>query len=275
MLKVAAITKRFAGTLALDRVDFEARAGEIHALLGENGAGKTTLMNVLAGTLRPDSGTASLDGVALTAGSPHAALRAGIAAVHQSPLLFERMTWEENLALGGFGGDQARLDLAAVVAQATSEARKLGFELPPKGALIEERSLGERVRLEVLRALSFNPRVLILDEPTSLLAPLELSGFLGLLRRLKTEGRIVVLITHKLAEARAVADRLTVLRQGQVAMRTTPAESSEADLARAMIGELVGAVQPRDSAPQGAEPALLIESLTLHDRHRNVVDGVT
>ncbi len=275
MLKAAAISKRFGSTVALDHVDFEARAGEIHALLGENGAGKTTLMNVLAGTLRSDAGTASLDGVALTAGSPHAALRAGIAAVHQSPLLFERMTWEDNLALGGFGAESVRLDLAHVIERSAAQARKLGFELPPAGARVEERSVGERVRLEVLRALSFNPRVLILDEPTSLLAPHELAGFLELLRRLKAEGRIVVLITHKLAEARAVADRVTVLRQGRVAMRTTPAESSEADLARAMIGELVGAVQPRDSVPPGDEPALLIESLTLHDGHRSIVDGIT
>ncbi|MGH7863615.1 MAG: ABC transporter ATP-binding protein [Candidatus Binataceae bacterium] len=275
MLKAAAITKRFSLTLALDRVDFDARAGEIHALLGENGAGKTTLMNVLAGTLRPDSGVASLDGVALTAGSPHAALRAGIAAVHQSPLLFERMSWEENLALGGFGAERFRLDIAGVIDRSAAQARKLGFELPPNGALIEERSVGERVRLEVLRALSFNPRVLILDEPTSLLAPHELAGFLELLRRLKAEGRIVVLITHKLAEARAVADRVTVLRQGKVVMRTTPAESSVADLARAMIGELVAAARPRQSATQADAAALSIESLTLNDGHRNVVDRIT
>jgi simple sugar transport system ATP-binding protein len=275
VLKAAGITKRFRRTLALDRVDFEARAGEIHALLGENGAGKTTLMKVLAGTLRPDAGAASLDGVALVAGSPHAALRAGIAAVHQSPLLFERMRWEENLALGGFGGDRARLDLTEVVARASAAARKLGFELPPPGAIVEQRSVAERVRLEVLRALSFDPRVLILDEPTSLLAPHELAGFLELLRRLKSEGRIVVLITHKLAEASAVADRITVLRQGRVVMRTTPAETTEPQLAGAMIGELASMAPMSRVAAERAGPALVVESLTLHDGDRDVVDGVT
>ena len=110
----------------------------------------------------------------LQAGSPRAALAAGIAAVHQSPMLFERMTWEENLALGGFDTGRA-LDLEAVAARARALAAKLGFELPPAGATVENRSVAERVRLEVLRALSFNPRVLILDEPTSVLAPSELS----------------------------------------------------------------------------------------------------
>src|SRR5712692_7466131 len=118
VLAATAISKRFGRTLALDRVDFQARPTEIHALVGENGAGKTTLMNVLAGALSPDSGETSLDGKILRAGSPHAALRAGIATVHQSPMLFERMTWEENLALGGFDADGRTLRLDAVAAGA-------------------------------------------------------------------------------------------------------------------------------------------------------------
>ena len=223
--------------LALDRVDFEAHRGEIHALVGENGAGKTTLMNIIAGRMRPDDGDASLDGAALPSGSALAALQAGIAAVSQSPMLFERMTWEENLALGGFVRP-TRLDLAAVTARARTLAEHLGFKLPPPGARSKSASMAERVRLEVLRALSFEPRVLILDEPTGVLAPRELTSFLDLLRRLRGEGRIIVLITHKLGEAIAVADRITVLRQGRVVMRTTPAETSEAELARLMIGEL-------------------------------------
>ena len=152
-------------------------------------------MNVLAGSLAPDAGEAILDDAPLQAGSPRAALAAGIAAVHQSPMLFERMTWEENLALGGFDQAAERLDLAAVAARARALAAKLGFELPPAGTTVENRSVAERVRLEVLRALSFNPRVLILDEPTSVLAPSELNAFLDLLRNLRGEGRIVVLIT--------------------------------------------------------------------------------
>ena len=266
MLRAIAITKRFGRTLALDGVDFEARPKEIHALVGENGAGKTTLMNVLAGSLAPDRGETTLDSRPLQAGSPRAALAAGIAAVHQSPMLFERMTWEENLALGGFDDGGKLLNLADVATRARALATKLGFELPPAGTTVENRSVAERVRLEVLRALSFNPRVLFLDEPTSVLAPSELSAFLDLLRKLRTEGRIVVLITHKLAEAIAVADRITVLRRGRVVARTTPAETSEEKLAGLMIGEIV--IQPDASALRlrAGEPVLHVENLSLADR---------
>ncbi|MGZ3619713.1 MAG: ATP-binding cassette domain-containing protein, partial [Candidatus Binataceae bacterium] len=172
MLAARNITRRFGPLLALDGVDFDARPGEIVALLGENGAGKTTLMNILAGRLRPDAGSIELFGRALRPGSPAAALAAGIAAVHQSPMLFERMTWEENLALGGFGAEVARagrarltIDLKEVAARAGAMAARLGFALPAPGVRMEQRSMAERVRMEVLRALSFEPRVLILDEP--------------------------------------------------------------------------------------------------------------
>jgi simple sugar transport system ATP-binding protein len=276
LLRANAITKRFGRTLALNGVDFEARVGEIHALVGENGAGKTTLMNVLAGSLAPDHGEASLDQRPLQAGSPRAALAAGIAAVHQSPMLFERMTWEENLALGGFDTGAELLDLAGVATRARALAAKLGFELPPAGTTVENRSVAERVRLEVLRALSFNPRVLILDEPTSVLAPSELSAFLDLLRNLRAEGRIVVLITHKLAEAIAVADRITVLRRGRVVARTTPAETTEEKLAGLMIGEIVTQPFASPTASQPGEPVLQAKNLTLNDRiGRRILDGLS
>jgi simple sugar transport system ATP-binding protein len=276
VLSANAITRRFGRTLALDAVDFEALPGEIHALVGENGAGKTTLMNVLAGSLAADHGEAVLDGRSLPAGSPRAALAAGIAAVHQSPMLFERMTWEENLALGGFDTGAGALDLDAVATRARALAAKLGFEMPPAGATVEHRSVAERVRLEVLRALSFNPRVLILDEPTSVLAPSELAAFLDLLRSLRADGRIVVMITHKLAEAIAVADRITVLRRGRVVARTTPAQTSEEKLAGLMIGEIV--TQPAASAPPShpGDPVLQIENLTLDDHTgRRILDRLS
>jgi ABC-type uncharacterized transport system ATPase subunit len=232
-------------------------------------------MNVLAGALRPDAGEASLDGVALRAGSPHAALQAGIAAVHQSPMLFERMTWEENLALGGFVTDGAILDLDAVAAASRALAEKLGFELPPPHTALEQRSVTERVRLEVLRALSFNPRVLILDEPTSVLAPSELSAFLELLRRLRGEGRIVILITHKLAEAIAVADRITVLRRGRVVARSTSGETSEAELARVMIGEIAAAPNISKAPLSVGAPVMEVEDLTLEHDGRRFLDRIS
>lgn len=285
MLSASSITKRFGRTLALDGVDFQARPTEIHVLVGENGAGKTTLMNVLAGALSPDTGETSLDGHSLRAGSPHAALRAGIATVHQSPMLFERMTWEENLALGGFDAGRGTLDLDAVASGGRELARKLGFELPGPGATVEQLSVAQRVRLEVLRALSFNPQVLILDEPTGVLAPTELSAFLDLLRRLRAEGRIVVLITHKLGEALAVADRITVLRRGRVVASTIAAATDEAELARMMIGEIVVAAAPQrdasltesadaDRRNRGA-PVLEVQDLTLDDNGQRILDRIS
>ena len=268
MLAARNITRRFGPLLALDGVDFDARPGEIVALLGENGAGKTTLMNILAGRLRPDAGSIELFGRALRPGSPAAALAAGIAAVHQSPMLFERMTWEENLALGGFGAEVARagrarltVDLKKVAARAGAMAARLGFALPVPGVRMEQRSMAERVRMEVLRALSFEPRVLILDEPTGLLAPGELTAFLDVLQRLRGEGRIVILVTHKLAEALAVADRITVLRRGRVVAHRARGEVTEDELAVLMIGELA---PPFKGAPTaGAGGARAVEEKTL------------
>ncbi|MHB8381487.1 MAG: ABC transporter ATP-binding protein [Candidatus Binataceae bacterium] len=274
MLRAREISKRFGRMLALERVDFEAFPGEIHALVGENGAGKTTLMNIIAGRLRPDSGDVSLDDAALRRGSAAGALGAGIAAVNQSPMLFERFTWEENLALGGF--DTGGFDLAAVAARSRALAGKLGFALPAAGSTIERRSVAERVRLEVLRALSFDPRVLILDEPTGVMAPAELAPFLDLLRRLRGEGRIIVLITHKLTEALAVADRITVLRQGRMVARTTPAETTEAALARMMIGDIAIASSAPDAPPARVGGiALTIEGLSLDREGHRALDGVS
>src|SRR5215472_9743531 len=234
MLAAHGITKRFGRTLALDGVDFYAREGEIHALVGENGAGKSTLINIFAGRLRPDSGHATLDRAVLGAGSATAALARGVAAVYQSPMLFERMGWEENLALGGFSPQ--RFNMTRVVTEAATLAGELGFTLPPRRAIVERRSVAERVRLEILRALSFRPRVLILDEPTSVLSPAELQPFLQLLRRLRSQGRIVIIVTHKLAEALGVADRVTVLRHGRVAAERAAALTNEAELAQLMMG---------------------------------------
>ncbi len=234
LLQAAAITKHFGATRALAGVDFSARPGEIHALLGENGAGKTTLMNVIAGYLRPDSGIVTLDGAPLRTGSPQAALRAGIASVHQSPMLFEQLSVAENLALGGFA--KRGLALADVRRRAVEMAGRLGFRLRLDQGSLRGLSIAERMRLEILRALSFDPRVLILDEPTGLLAPGELDGFLDLLRGLRDRGRSVVLITHKLAEAMAVADRITMLRAGRVVAETSPARTSADELAGLMVG---------------------------------------
>ena len=274
MLAANGITRRFARTVALDHVNFCARPGEIHALVGENGAGKSTLINIFAGRLRPDSGHATLDGVPLLEGSSDAALRAGIAAVYQSPMLFERMSWEENLALGGFDlGD--RLELRAVADRARQLADRLGFALPPAGATVEGRSVAERVRLEILRALSFDPHVLILDEPTGVLAPEELAAFLDTLRRLRTEGRIVVLVTHKLAEALAVADRVTVLRHGRTVGERTAAATDKAELAQMMVGDLPPSSRRPLYHRAAGKTVLALDHVVVDRDHRRVVDNLS
>lgn len=254
LLQAAAITKRFGATLALDAVNFSAHPGEIHALLGENGAGKTTLMNVIAGHLSPDTGGVKLDGAVLKGGSPQAALRAGIATVHQTPMLFEHLSVAENLALGGFV--RHGVALSVVVQRAAAIARQLGFPLRPDQPTLSGLSIAERMRLEILRALSFEPHVLILDEPTGLLAPIELSGFLESLRALRDRGRSVILITHKLAEAMEVADRITMLRAGRVVGETTPAQTSAAQLAALMVGGAVP-IPRQGTTPNGSGAEVL------------------
>jgi general nucleoside transport system ATP-binding protein len=273
LLEAAAITKHFGATAALDRVDFSARPGEIHALLGENGAGKTTLMNVIAGHLRPDRGSVTLDGAALRMGSPQAALRAGIATVHQTPMLFEHLSVVENLALGGFA--RRGLPLKQVAQRASEMAQRLGFALRLGQATLAGISLAERMRLEILRALSFAPRVLILDEPTGLLAPGELRGFLDLLRALRDRGRSVILITHKLAEAMAVADRITMLRAGRVVGETTPANTSAEQLAALMVGGALPAARHRDSRDGRGSEVLALDGIGLDIDGRPVLEEVS
>jgi general nucleoside transport system ATP-binding protein len=271
-LQAAAISRRFGAVIALDEVNFTAWPGEIHALLGENGAGKTTLMNVIAGHLRPDRGVVTLDGAPVRAGSPQTALRAGIATVHQSPMLFEHLSIAENLALGGFVGRGLALD--EVKSRATAMAKRLGFRLRLDQPTLAGLSIAERMRLEIVRALSFDPRVLILDEPTGLLAPSELSGFLDLLRGLCDRGRIVILITHKLGEAMAVADRITMLRGGRVVAETSPARTNARELAGLMVGELSPPTLSNAARQLRESAVLTVDRLALELDGRQVLDGI-
>ena len=275
MLTATGITKRYGRTIALGGVDFAARPGEIHALIGENGAGKSTLINILAGRTAADAGRIELDGVALLEGSPATTLRRGVAAVFQTPMLFERMSWEENLAFGGASQSRLRLDLSAVTERAYALAGDLGFALPPPGTSIADCSITAQVRLEIVRALSFNPRVLILDEPTGVLAPAELAAFLAMIRGLRAAGRIVIIVTHKLAEALAVADRITVLRAGRKVVELPAAETNAIELARLMIGELPAAGGiPRATRATGTV-ALTLENIVYEAAGRRVLDDLS
>lgn len=233
VLRMQGITKRYGATLALDQVDFSVNRGEIHALLGENGAGKSTLMHVLSGLTRPDAGVIWLGGREVRFASPREARAHGIAMVHQHFTLVPAFTVAENLQL-----DRPVVD-------PMERARSLGWSLDPQ-ARVHALPVGAQQRVEIVKALATDARLLIFDEPTAVLSPAEVEELFAVLRRLRDEGRTVVLIAHKLAEILAVSDRVTVLRRGRCVAVCRTAETSASELARWMIGA------PRASEAVGA-----------------------
>jgi general nucleoside transport system ATP-binding protein len=230
------ITKRFPGVVANDRVDLDLRRGEIHALIGENGAGKSTLMRVLYGLYPPDGGRVVVRGEEARIHSPRQAIALGIGMVHQHFVLVDRFTVTENIVLGAEGGSVLDLDRAAE--RVTELARSYGFAVRP-GALVEDLSVGEEQRVEILKALYRGVDILILDEPTAVLTPSEANELFDNLRKLRADGKTVVFISHKLDEVLAIADRITVLRRGRVVGETAPARTSKEQLAEMMVGRPV------------------------------------
>jgi ABC-type uncharacterized transport system ATPase subunit len=239
------IFKRFGPTIALDDVSFALRPGTVHALLGENGAGKTTLMHVAFGMVRADSGGVLLQGQDARLRSPADAIAAGIGMVHQHFTLVPAMTVAENLALGGHG----RLHRAVVTARVHDVAALTGFALDPE-ALVETLSIGAQQRVEIAKALVRRATVLVLDEPTAVLAPVEVTDLLRWLRAYVDAGNSAVLITHKLREALAVADDVTVLRRGRVVHTGPATAASSGSLTAAMIGEELA--RPDRAVPENA-----------------------
>ena len=231
-LRLRGISKQFPGCLANDKVDLSLGQGEIHALLGENGAGKSTLVKIIYGVLKADSGALEWDGKAVAITSPSQARKLGIAMVFQHFSLFESMTVAENVALGL--DDGANLDeLSAKVGEI---GRRYGLALQPE-RVVHDLSVGERQRVEIVRCLMQNPRLLIMDEPTSVLTPGEAEALFVTLRQLAAEGCTILYISHKLEEIRALCSRATVMRGGQVVANCDPRQETAHDLARLMIGE--------------------------------------
>jgi simple sugar transport system ATP-binding protein len=254
------ITKRFPGVVANEDVDFEAAAGEVHALLGENGAGKTTLMNVLTGLYRPDEGEISLYGEPVQFHSPRDALDAGIGMVHQHFRLVEPLTVAENVLLGWHAPRfwmQARAGRRSVLEISDS----LGLHVDPD-ARIWQLSVGEQQRVEIVKAVFRGSRVLILDEPTAVLTPQEAEQLFDTLRVIAREGNAVIVITHKLHEVMAVADRITVLRGGRQVGTVVTSEATPRSLAGLMVGREV------------AEPRRVVRE-TPPGEARLVVDGIS
>jgi simple sugar transport system ATP-binding protein len=239
-LEAIGIVKRFPGVLANDNVDFALRTGEIHALLGENGAGKSTLMNILAGLYRPDEGEIRLDGRPVSFGSPRDAIQAGLGMVHQHFTLVPSQTVTENILLG-LKEPRFWLDARRSEDEIARLATEFGLRVHPR-AKIWQLSVGEQQRVEILKLLYRGARILIMDEPTAVLAPQEAEDLFRTLRAMTESGRSVVFNSPKLAEVLAIADRVTVMRRGQVTAAGEPAAgATKRDLARQMVGrDIVG-----------------------------------
>ena len=237
-LELRGITKQFGSLVANDDINFKVEAGEIHAILGENGAGKSTLMNIVYGLLSPDKGQILVDGQEIKIKSPLDALAAGIGMVHQHFMLIPVFTVAENIVLGHEKTNRAGLlDLATARQEIIRVSKEFNFEVDPD-ALIEDLPVGIQQRVEIIRALIYNSKILILDEPTAVLTPQETDELLANMKKLRDSGRSIVFITHKLREVKAVADRISIIRRGKVVGTVQPSASQE-EMASLMVGRPV------------------------------------
>ncbi len=257
------VTKRFGSLVANDDISLTVEPGEIHALLGENGAGKSTLMNVLYGLYQADEGEIVVDGEVQHFSGPGDAIAAGIGMVHQHFMLVPVFTVAENVMLGneatGFGG---ALDIDAARQRVKEISDRFGFHVNPD-AVIEDMPVGVQQRVEIIKALSRDARILVFDEPTAVLTPQETDELMETMRQLRESGAAIVFITHKLREVREVADRITVIRLGKVVGEASPT-ASNAELASLMVGRAVELTVHKDE-PDLGDDALVVEGLTVAD----------
>ena len=262
-LELRGITKKFGPVVANDRVDFDVHGGEVHALLGENGAGKSTLMSVVYGLYKQDEGEIIVDGKAVEIDSPSDAIALGIGMVHQHFMLVPVMTVAENIVLGQEPSRHGRLDLKTARARVRELSDRFGLAVDPD-AVVEDITVGAQQRVEILKALYRDARILVLDEPTAVLTAQEVRELITVLDRLRADGRAIVFISHKLGEVLRVADRITVLRRGKK-VDTVPREgATERSLARLVVGRDVLLELDKAMARPG-EPLLTVEGLTVLD----------
>src|SRR5881397_3552682 len=256
------ITKRFPGVVANDGVDFEAAAGEVHALLGENGAGKSTLSNILTGLYRPDEGDIFLNGRQVHFHAPRDALDAGIGMVHQHFRLVEPFTVAENVVLGDHRGEgrSFRVRPRATERRVAEISERYGLHVDPR-ARIWQLSLGEQQRVEIVKTLYREARILILDEPTAVLTPQEVEVLFETLRGMAAEGRTVIFISHKLHEVKAVSDRVTVLRGGRSLATVLAADATWQSLASLMVGRQLTGSGRDPRAREAGDVVLAVEDL--------------
>jgi simple sugar transport system ATP-binding protein len=271
LLELAGITKRFPGVLANDDVHLEVAAGEIHALLGENGAGKSTLMKILYGLYQSDEGEVRLNGKPSDIASPADAIQAGVAMIHQHFMLVPTLTVAENVALG-LAGNGVLLDTDEVAERVGELSSRYGLSVDP-AAYVWQLAVGERQRVEIIKALYRDCRLLVLDEPTAVLTPIEVEDLFVTLRTMAADGVGLIFISHKLDEVLALADRITVMRDGRVTGETVPSASSKGELANMMVGRPVQLAPDRPKVEVGAV-RLAIDGLRVDgDRGTEAVKG--
>ncbi|NYI42243.1 ABC-type uncharacterized transport system ATPase subunit [Demequina lutea] len=262
-LELRGITKRFGDFVANDRIDLTVEPGTVHALLGENGAGKSTLMNVLFGLYDADGGEILVDDKVVNFAGPGDAMRAGIGMVHQHFMLIHPFTVAENVMLGHESlKSNGLLDLAAARVRVRELSDRFGFNVDPD-ALVEDLAVGAQQRVEIIKALSRDANILILDEPTAVLTPQETDELLEIVRQLRDAGTSVVLITHKLREVQAVADTITVIRLGKVVGTAEPT-ASQVELATMMVGRDVSMTVDKTGATPG-DVMLAVQGLSAVD----------
>ncbi len=272
MLEMRGITKRFPGVVANEDVDFTVLPGQVHTLLGENGAGKSTLVKILYGLYQPDEGSITFDGTPVNIDSPSVAIQTGIGMIHQHFMLVDTLTVAENVALG-LGKPLGLTNLQPIRQRIREVSEEFGLHVDPD-AYIWQMAVGERQRAEIVKALYRNVRLLVLDEPTAVLTPPEVSDLFVTLRQLSSDGRGLVFISHKLNEVMEISDEITVLRDGKVSGRTTPAESSRESLAMMMVGRPVEFTRTLADQEPG-DPKLEVKNLRVRgDREELAVHDV-
>src|SRR5512145_1561907 len=244
------IVKRFPGVLANDHVDFDVRAGEVHALLGENGAGKSTLMRQLYGLYKPDEGQILIDGKEMHFNSPLDAINAGIGMIHQHFMLVPSLTVVENIALGLKSSRGPMLDLDRVEKRVLELSEQYGLKVEPR-AYVWQLAVGEQQRVEIIKALYRGAALLVLDEPTAVLTPQEVDDLFVTLRQMARDGHALIFISHKLHEILDLTDRVTVLRDGRVVGSCQTAGVTKKDLAQMMVGREVLLTRNRAAALAG------------------------